>query len=156
MECKEVNRIIKYRYVIPSDVNSQIIMHVRDCPACRNLIALDRLTFALIEARRPSDCEIDQDASKAFWVNKVKNRIREMREQHYSSWELALTTMRGWLAAFAAAAIILIAVSVQWHPPTVASDLDHEGEELNIQNPGEYLISDVPDPIDEDNHYAHK
>jgi len=147
MECKEVDRIIKYRYVIPSDGNSQIIMHVRDCPPCRNLIALDRLTFALIEARRPSDCEIDQDTSKAFWVNKVRNRIREMREQHYSSWELALTTMRGWLAAFAAAALILIAISIQWRHPT---------EELNIQNPGEYLISDVPDPIDEDNNYAHK
>ena len=84
-----------------------------------------------------------------------------MREQSSGSWELAVEPLRGWLAAFAATAAILIAVSIQWQPSVTISDFDRDSDELITQNPAEYLTNDIPDPISlgstgKDSHYAHK
>jgi hypothetical protein len=110
-------------------------------------------------SRAPSD-EVEQIASNPFLISKIRGRIQELREQRFGSWEIAVAAMRGWLVAFTTVAIILIAVSVQWQrqPSVITSDLD---DELNAQNPAEYLISDVPNSVNlylpsEDDPYAHK
>jgi hypothetical protein len=74
-------------------------------------------------------------------IGKIKRRIQEIREQRSSSWETAVEVMSGWLAAFAAAAIILVAGAIQWRPSVMTSDLD-----LGAQNMDEHLISDIPSP----------
>jgi hypothetical protein len=101
-------------------------------------LILDKLMCAIIKAGQASADEMEEAASNPFLINKIRNRIRELREQQFGSWEMVVATMpkwKGWLAAFAATAIILMAVSIQWQPSTVASDLD---DEL-------ISISDVPD-----------
>ena len=117
----------------------------------------DRMVSALICARRRLDDE--KRTSGPFLFNRIKRRIREMREQNLSSWELAVAAMpklSGWLAAFATAAILLIVISIQWQQPALTGDPDQETDELNIQNPAEYLISDIPDSTSEDNPHALK
>ncbi|MCI0663877.1 MAG: hypothetical protein L0220_22705 [Acidobacteria bacterium] len=113
---------------------------------------------AIVKAGCASSDEIEQTTSNPFLISKIRNRIQELREQRFGSWEMAVAAMRGWLLAFATVAIILITVSVQWQPSTIMSDLD---DELGAQNPAEYLISDVPNPVNlylpsEDDPYAHK
>jgi hypothetical protein len=116
------------------------------------------LTSAIIGAGCASSDEIEHAASNPFLIIRIRDRIQELREQRFSSWEIAVTAMRGWLVAFATVAIILITASIQWQPSAVTSDFE---DELNTQNPTEYLVSDVPNPINlyplsEDNPYAHK
>jgi hypothetical protein len=113
---------------------------------------LDRLAFALLEARRASSDQLVDDSPSHFLFTRVKSRIQEMREQSLNSWESAVTRARGWLAAFAITAAILIAINIQWQSAMIG-DLDNESDE---QNPAEYYISDIPDPGSEDNPYANK
>jgi len=118
--------------------------HAMSCSACHDLLRLNKLMSAIIEARCASSEEIEQTASNPFLIRKIRNRIQELREQRFGSWEMAVAAMRGWLVAFATVAIILIAVSVQWQSSAITNDLD---DELSSQNPAEYLISDVPNPV---------
>jgi hypothetical protein len=116
------------------------------------------MVSALICARRRL---VDEKyTSGPFLFNRIKRRIQEMREQNLTSWELAVAAMpklRGWLAAFATAAILLIAISsIQWQQPVLTSDPDQEPDELNIQSPAEYLISDIPNSTSEEDPYALK
>jgi len=136
-----------------------MLIHARSCPACHDLLLLNKLMSVLVEASWASSDEAEQTASNPFLVSKIRDRIQELREQRFGSWEIAVAAMRGWLVAFATAAIILIAVSIQWQrQPPITSDLD---DELSTQNSAEYLISDVPNPVNpylpsEDDPYAHK
>jgi len=150
MKCKEIRTVTKRRSVLSLTAATEVANHIKSCAACQNLLLLDKLAPAIIKAASNSYCEsicesINNGPSVAL-ISKIRNRIQEIRDQRSVSWELAIEAMRGWLAAFAATAIILIAVSIQWRPSAMTSDFDHEGDELAIQNPAEYLISDVPDP----------
>jgi len=146
MKCKEVRIVIKHRSAFLPAVAIRATDHIKTCPACRDLLLLDKLAPAMIRAASNPDCKVAHSGSSKLLIDKIRSRIQEMREQGASSWELAVEAMRGWLAAFALTAVILIAVSIQWRPSMVTSDFDHEGDELITQNPAEYLISDVPDP----------
>ncbi len=158
MKCKEAARIMKYSRTDSEDASNPMPSHTRYCPACRNLFLLDKLAPAIIKAGCASSDEIEKTAPNPFLISKIRHRIQELREQRYGSWEIAVAAMRGWLVAFATVAIILVAVSIRWQPPTITSDLD---DELNMQNPAEYLISDAPNLTNldfpgEDDPYAHK
>ncbi|MGH9428229.1 MAG: hypothetical protein ACRD2L_18245 [Terriglobia bacterium] len=142
--------MVKFPQAALEDASNPALIHARSCPACRNLLMLDKLTSAIIKASRASSNEVERAASNPFLINSIRNRIQELREQRFGSWEMAVTAMRGWLVAFATVAIILIAVSVQWQPSAITSDLD---DDLNTQSTAEYLVSDVPS---EDDPYAHK
>lgn len=159
MKCKEVRTVTKRSSVILPV--PEITAHLEVCPACHNLLLLDKLAPALIKAAGMSDYGTGRGASSALLISGIRNRIQEMREQRSSSWELAMESMRGWLAAFAVTAALLIALSIQWQPSVVTSDFDHDGDETVTQNPTEYLISDTPDPITlapigKNNPYAYK
>lgn len=149
MKCREVIRIVKYGRPTPAGADLDVTEHAQNCPACRDLVSLDRMVSAVIRARRARAEEIEQDILRPFWVNKIRNRVQEVREQYYNSWESAVATTRSWLAAFAAAAVILIIISI-WQPPASTSDFDREGDESSAQNQAEYLISGVPDSTSEE------
>jgi len=158
MKCREI-RAITNKSEISQAFSIEIKAHIRTCPSCRDR-SLDRAAIAIIKASGASgdsDNHISiRSPSNMILVNRIRSRIQEIREQRASSWEMAMGSMRGWLAAFAAVAVLLIAASIQWQSSPVTSDFDHDGDELTTQNPAEYLISDIPDQVGKDNPYAHK
>ncbi len=160
MKCREVARIINHSRSAPESVSHPALIHARSCPACHDLLQLNKLISVIINGTQACSYKVEQTAPNPFLINKIRDRIQELREQRFGPWEIAVATMRGWLVAFATVAIILITASVQWQgqSSTITGDLD---DELNAQNPGEYLISDVSNPVNlhlpsEDDPYAHK
>ncbi len=158
MKCREVARIINHSQTAHESIGNPILIHARSCPACYDLLLLNELVSVIVKAGCASGDEIERTATNPFLMSKIRNRIQELREQRFGSWETAVAAMRGWLVAFATVAIILIAVSVQRQPSTITSDLD---DEPGAQTPAEYLISDMPNSVNpylpsEDDPYAHK
>jgi hypothetical protein len=141
MNCKEIQTITKYGGALSPTSAAGAEAHIKNCMACKNLLLSERLAPAIIKAASAPCPDAPQAKSNAMLINKIKRRIQEIREQRSSSWETAVEAMSGWLAAFAAAAIILVAGAIQWRPSVMPSDLD-----LGAQNMDEHLISDIPSP----------
>jgi hypothetical protein len=141
MNCKEIQTITKYGGALSPTSAAGAEDHIKNCMACKNLLLSERLAPAIIKAAGAPCPDATQAKSNAMLISKIKRRIQEIREQRSSSWETAVEAMSGWLAAFAAAAIILVAGAIQWRPSVMTSDLD-----LGVQNMDEHLISDIPSP----------
>ena len=158
MKCKDFRTVTRHGSALSPALAVKAIEHIRNCENCHDLLLLERLAPAIIKAAGSPDRRITDPPSATMLISRIRSRIREMSEQRASSWELAVEAMRGWLAAFAVAAVILIAASLQWQPPLVTSDFDHDSDELINQNPDEYLISDASDQTGpgKDDSYAHK
>lgn len=158
MKCKDIRNGARKKSSLAGAVATEAMEHIKACEACHDLLLLERLAPAIINASGNRDLGITDSSSSTVLISRIRSRIREMSEQRAGSWELAIEAMRGWLAAFAVAAVILIAVSLQWRPPLTTGDFEHESDELINQNPDEYLISDVPDITGpgKDNSYADK
>lgn len=100
--------------------------------------AVERLAGEMIEVYAARiDAEAELAAGRPFLAAKVRNRIREMREQNVSSWEAAVMAMRGWILALGAAAILFFFVSMQWQAP---ASLRSDADEINTS---EELIGEV-------------
>lgn len=100
--------------------------------------AVDRLAGELIEVYAARiDAEAGAAAGQPFLAARVRNRIREMREQNVSSWEAAVMAMRGWILALGAAAILFFFVSMQWQAP---ASMGNDTDEINTS---EELIGEV-------------
>jgi predicted anti-sigma-YlaC factor YlaD len=147
MKCKTIRAITKRSSGdnIAQVAVAEVAAHIETCSFCRNSLLLDRLAPAIIKAASVSGQWGVLNTPSATLINRVRSRIQEMREQRSASWEFAIESMRGWLAAFAVAAAILVAVSIQWRPATTAGDFYPDGDEAATLNPSEYFISDVPD-----------
>jgi hypothetical protein len=141
MNCKEIHTITKYGGALSPTSAAGAEDHVKDCMACKNMLLSERLAPAIIKAASALGPDTSQAKYNTMLIGKIKRRIQEIREQRSSSWETAVEAMSGWLAAFAAAAIILVAGAIQWRPSVMTSDLD-----LVTQSMDEHLISDVPSP----------
>ncbi|MDX2034674.1 MAG: hypothetical protein SF339_28620 [Blastocatellia bacterium] len=101
--------------------------------------AADRLAGELIEIYASQvDAEAELAAGQPFFAARVRNRIREMREQNVSSWEAAVMAMRGWILALCAAAILFFLVGAQVIQQTTPATL--ETDEINTS---EELIGEV-------------
>lgn len=149
MNCKEIRTATKKNITLPQALASEAADHIKGCAACHNALLLDRLTPAIIRAASATDYEASRantSAQSSILINKIKIRIQELREQRASSWEMAVEATRGWLAAFALAAGILLAVSIQWKPPATHGDFESDNDESITQSSDEYLISDIPYP----------
>ena len=151
MNCKEIETITKHGGALSSEPAAAD--HIKNCMACKTLLLSERLAPAIIKAASAPGDDALQVNSNAMLVARIKRRIQEIREQRSSSWETAVEAMSGWLAAFAAAAIILVAGAIQWRPSATAIDLD-----LITQNMDEHLISDAPSPagVSKDNPHVDK
>lgn len=112
--------------------------HIKNCITCSIIILSERLIPAIIKA---AGGDVARIGSHTTLISGVRRRIQEFREQRSRSWEAAVEATSGWLAAFAVAAIILVAASIQLRPSMMAIDLD-----LVTQNADEHLISDDPGP----------
>lgn len=153
MNCKEIETITKHGGALSSASAAAAADHIKYCMACKTLLLSERLAPAIIKAASAPGDDALQVNSNAMLVARIKRRIQEIREQRSSSWETAVEAMSGWLAAFAAAAIILVAGAIQWRPSATAIDLD-----LITQNMDEHLISDAPSPagVSKDNPHVDK
>src|SRR5262252_10965842 len=137
MNCKEIQTITKYGGALSPMSAAGAEDHIKNCMACKNLLLSERLAPAIIKAAGAPCPDATQAKSNEMLISKIKRRIQEIREQRSSSWEAAVEAMSGWLAAFAAAAIILVVGAIQWRPSTMAtmaSDLD-----FVPQNPDEHI-----------------
>ena len=139
MNCKEIQIITKNGGALPRTSAARAEDHIQNCTACKNLLLSERLAPAIIKAAGSLGSDALQAASNAMLIGRIKRRIQEIREQRSGSWETAVEAMSGWLAAFAAAAIILVAGAIQWRPSVMTSDID-----LTTQSMDEHLISDAP------------
>jgi hypothetical protein len=139
MNCKQIQTITKYGGALSPTSAAGAEDHVKGCMACKNLLLSERLAPAIIKAASALGPDAPQAKYNTMLIGKIKRRIQEIREQRSGSWETAVEAMSGWLAAFAAAAIILVAGAIQWRPSVMTSDLD-----LVTQSMDEHLISDVP------------
>lgn len=139
MKCKEIRTVTRKKRALSPAVTIQAMEHIKACEACRDLLLLERLAPAVIKASGSRNRGIIDSASTTMLMTRIRSRIREMSEQRAGSWEHAVEAMRGWLAAFAVAAVILVAASLQWNPPLATSDIEHESDELINHNPDEYL-----------------
>jgi hypothetical protein len=142
MNCKQIHTVTKYGGAISTISAAKAEDHVKNCIACRNLLLSERLAPAIIKAASAPGLESTQINSDAVLISRIKRRIQEIREHRSSSWEAAVETMSGWLAAFAVTAIILIAASIQWRLSVMVGDFDL----VTQQNTDEHLIIDAPGP----------
>jgi hypothetical protein len=71
----------------------------------------------------------------------IKARIRELSEQGINSWESAILALRGWVIAFGAAAVLLLAVSAQWHSSTPGASNDQDADLSTLSALNEDYIS---------------
>ncbi|HEV2668693.1 MAG TPA: hypothetical protein VG324_27500 [Blastocatellia bacterium] len=139
MNCKEIRKVTKYGGALSPASAAKAEDHFKNCMACKNLLLSERLASAIIRAASAPGQDAHRVNSDSMLIGRIKRRIQEIREQRSSSWEAAVDAMSGWLAAFAVAAIILVAGAIQWRPSVMTSDLD-----LGAQNADEHLISDAP------------
>ena len=155
MNCKEIRTVAKYGGALSPTSAARAEDHVKNCIACKNLLLSERLAPAIIRAASAPGHDAHRVNSDSMLIGRIKRRIQEIREQRSSSWEAAAEAMSGWLAAFAVAAIILVAGAIQWRSSVsvMASDLD-----FVPQNADEHLISDAPGPTSrsKDNPYVDK
>jgi len=158
MKCKEIRAISRQKNKLTPTMTAEVSIHIAACLKCKNQALLDKLAPAIIKAASaPNSLPNEYIASPAF-MNKIRARVQVIREQHNSSLESAIESTKGWIAAFAAAAVILIAVSIQWRHTVVATNIDHDGVEMITQPPGEYFSNEIPDlgSSGKDNSHAHQ
>jgi hypothetical protein len=148
MNCKEINTVTKNGGALSPMSAARAEDHIKSCITCKNLLLSEKLAPAIIKA---TSNDIPRIVPHMTLISGIRRRIQEIREQRSTSWETAVDTMSGWLAAFAVTAIILVTASIQWRPSVMTSDLDPA-----TQNADEHLIRDDPGPngAGKDNPYA--
>ncbi len=142
MNCKEVLQAIRFHNT--GRLSEDVIRHTESCFECRANLSDERVIHSLL-----SQQGMEMEPSP-FWMNRLKNRIHEMREQGVSSWEAAIVGLRGWITALGAVAILVIAVSLEWSRPNLSGSfarpdlVDHEAQDVD-PNSVEELIGSASD-----------
>jgi anti-sigma factor RsiW len=112
MKCREAIRLMTYGRDAEAAVRSAIQEHAATCLKCRSEFATHSLFKSLL--KEFPDAQIEQQVwEETRLINQVRARIRANRENGQLTWESAIISIRGWLFAFAAAAIFLLALSGQ-------------------------------------------
>ncbi|MFN0112530.1 MAG: hypothetical protein ACKVZH_27040 [Blastocatellia bacterium] len=159
MNCKEISRLIVYGGDAETSapaVQFEIAQHSRSCKKCsEELKTNSALRFIL---NNHSAVEDESGVCPSIWeearlVNRVKASIQAARENTIGTWEAAIISTRGWLAGFAAAAILLLILSGQLATTTrfekieSPSELSSSSNETNEAN--HELANAAAKPTDE-------
>jgi anti-sigma factor RsiW len=136
--CRKFRRALNYSSQLSDADREGLSMHTANCEACRKAAAIGSLTSALIKAHAS---EIEAQEVNPYLMARIRARIRELGGMAggVGSWESAVLSLRGWLLAFGAAALILLSISVQWRLSDVVPDQDNDVTSLS--NIGEEFIS---------------
>lgn len=143
MKCKEIVRLLTYGHDSEPVARYEIAQHASNCKKCQEELAINSAIRAIVKNH-----SIEDDHSAwTVWdevrlVNQVKARIQAGKDSELGTWESAVISMRGWLIGFAAAAILLLALSGQLAISNFANKKDE----------GKFdLISTAPTPsVNED------
>lgn len=112
MKCREAIRLMTYGCDAAPSVRSAIQEHAASCSKCHPEFATHSMIKSLLKEFPGNKPE--QDAwEETRLINQVRARIRANKENGLLTWESAIISIRGWLFAFAAAAIFLLALSGQ-------------------------------------------
>jgi hypothetical protein len=140
MKCTEIRRLLKYKYQNDNAIPDKVMAHVEFCDHCREAMAMERLTTALLNAYASSDKE--PAGEPPYLMSRIRARIRELSDQGVGSWESAVLALRGWIIAFGAAAILLLTMSFQGRL-TNAPGIDTVDDATSLTNISEDFISSV-------------
>ncbi len=115
MKCKEIVRLLTYGQDDKPTARHEIARHTLNCKKCSEELAFNFAIKAIVKSHDFSETEnsVLEAWNEARLVNQVKARIQSARENGIGTWESAVISMRGWLVGFAAAAILLLALSGQ-------------------------------------------
>jgi hypothetical protein len=140
MKCTEIRRLLKYKYQNDNAIPDKVMAHVKRCDHCREAMAMERLTTALLNAYASSDNE--PAGEPPYLMSRIRARIRELSDQGVGSWESAVLALRGWIIAFGAAAILLLTMSFQGRL-TNAPGIETVDDATSLTNISEDFISSV-------------
>jgi hypothetical protein len=144
MKCTEIRRLFKYNYQSDHAIPEKVMAHIKLCDRCREAMAMERLTAALLSAYASSDKEPAGEPSyePPYLMSRIRARIRELSDQGVGSWESAILALRGWIIAFGAVAILLLTLSVQGRLSN-APGIDPIDDATSVTNISEDFISSV-------------
>jgi hypothetical protein len=140
MKCTEIRRILKYNNQKDHAIPDQVMAHIELCDRCREAMAMERLTAALLNAYTSSEKE--PAGEPVYLMSRIRARIRELSDQGVGSWESAVLALRGWIIAFGAAAILLLTISVHGKLSN-APGIDPVDDATSLTNISEDFISSV-------------
>lgn len=114
MKCKEIIRLLTYGQDGDPIARYEIAQHALACKKCSEELAFHLAIKSIVKSHDFSEAEhsVLEAWNEARLVNQVKARIQSAKENGIGTWESAVISMRGWLVGFAAAAILLLALSV--------------------------------------------
>lgn len=128
MKCKEVARLITYGRDAEPTLQIEVTRHSLSCKKCREELT----AHSVIKSLLTSTVSIESDDwEEVRLVNQVKARIQATKESGLGSWESAVISIRGWLVGFAAAAILLLALSGQLAVSKSAVEKDESSEQIS-------------------------
>jgi hypothetical protein len=158
MTCKEVKKVLTHGFLSPATrIPYEVKYHARSCERCGQELAINSLTNALVGGF--SDFEEPEQSpwDEARLVNRIKVRIREMDGRGLGSWDTSIIAIRGWLLAFGATAILLLALSGRLATNTSRSGVatDQTGRGVNWSEELVSTNSSPNLPSDEDSDNAH-
>jgi hypothetical protein len=140
MKCSEIRRLLKYKYQNDNAIPDKVMAHVKLCDRCREEMAIERLTAALLSAYASADKE--SAGEPPYLMARIRARIRELSDQGVGSWESAVLALRGWIIAFGAAAILLLTMSVQGNLSN-APGIDPVDDATSLTNISEDFVSSI-------------
>lgn len=139
MNCKQFNRII-YNGQIPASLSGEIESHARNCQTCSRELVLEKMTRELLRSYSSDSTELTH-WDEVRMINRVKSRLQEMAERNQFSWENSIIAVRGWLVAFGAVALLLLALSGQMAINDSNNRQDQSLSKNTGINPDEEIIS---------------
>jgi hypothetical protein len=133
MNCKQMRKSLRYGYPQMTD---EMEAHAQFCEPCRQELALSRLMDSLIDSYGEPVLE-ESPWDEIRLANRIKSRINEMSERSNTSWETAIISVRGWLLAFGAAAILLLVLSNQLPANNISDQISDQTErdQVSLSSP---------------------
>lgn len=141
MNCKEVKRYLRSGNS-PKEARPDALFaaHARACETCGRELAINNLINALVGSYEDSLPE-ESPWDEVRLANRIKSRIQEMNERGTGTWEAAVISVKGWLVAFGAAAILLLVLSSQLATNNLSDQNDRDQISQSSTQWSEEIIS---------------
>lgn len=156
--CKHVKKHLKQNRSLATKLGGGLEAHVQSCQSCSQEMAIEKMTQALFGSFGEPDLE-DSPWDEVRLTTRIKLRIQEMNERGVGSWEIAIISVRSWLVAFGAAAILLLFLSNQLAATSLAPQTETEKISQYNNSLSEELVSNNSSAIgifDEDSEHGHE
>jgi len=158
MTCKEVKKVLNQGYLSPATrIPYEAKIHARSCARCSQELAINSLTNVLVSGFSDFQGPEQSPWDDARLVNRIKARIEEADGRGMGSWDASIIAIRGWLLAFGATAILLLALSGRLATNASRNEVatDPTGRGLNWSEELVSTNSSPNLPSDEDSESAH-